>query len=91
MNIMANSLVKKYISNNLRVLAKIHKMNKLGEKTYFSDIESYLNREKNQVSNVLGKLEKEDLIKREKKMRPQRLIITESGKLLLKAILDELS
>lgn len=91
MNIMINSLVKKYINNNLRVLAKIHKMSKQGKETYFSDIESYLNRERNQISNVLTKLEKEDLITREKKKRPQRLIITENGKQLLKAILGELS
>ena len=88
---MINSLVKKYINNNLRVLAKIDKMSKQGKEIYFSDIESYLNRERNQISNVLKRLENEDLIRREKKKRFQRLIITENGKQLLKTILDELS
>jgi Mn-dependent DtxR family transcriptional regulator len=85
------SLVKKYLNNNLRVLAQIDKLSWKNNSVYYSDIESYLNRGRNQVSAILTKLENDKLIKREKKRRPQKIILTDSGKQLLKTIRNELS
>ena len=71
MNFMT-SLIKKYLNNNLRVLAKIQKLIRKNNSVYYSDIEFYLNRGRNQVSAILAKLEGDNLIKREKKKDPKR-------------------
>jgi len=89
---MINSLVRKFINNNLRVLVKIREL--CDEKkgfAYYSEIENYLNRGRNQISSILGKLERDNLIKREKKVRPQKIYISNTGAKLLKTIVDKLS
>lgn len=55
-------LVKKYFNNNLKALAKIIKLSEQNKFTYYYEIERYLNRERNQVSTILSKLEKDNLI-----------------------------
>ena len=49
-------------------------------------IENHLNRERNQVSTILGKLERDNLIIRIKEHRPQKIVITELVKALMKKI-----
>lgn len=88
---MVNSLVKKYLNNNLRVLAKIHKLSKKNSTVFYSEIEGFLNRGRNQVSSILKKLELDELIKRNKKIRPQQIKLTSTGIELIKSILHELS
>ena len=89
---MVSSLVKKYLNNNLRVLAKIQKLSKKNNGyAYYHEIEAYLNRGRNQISSILKKLEIDDLIRREKEKRPQKIFLTSSGEELLKTILTELT
>ncbi|KKL65733.1 hypothetical protein LCGC14_2152070 [marine sediment metagenome] len=88
---MVNPLVKKYLKNNLRVLAMIYKLSKRNGFTYYSEIETYLNRGRNQVSFILAKLEVDKLIRRERDKRPQKIILTNTGEELLKTILNELN
>ena len=90
MHFMNNSLFKKYWNNNLRVLAKIQKLSKQNGHALFQEIEVYLNRSKNHISNVLSKLENDNIIRREKNKRPQRIYLTEIGQKLLSEILDEI-
>ena len=91
MNSNIVSLVKKYLNNNLRVLSRIYKLSKGDETVFYSDIESYLNRGKNQISLILSKLESDDLISRNKENRPQKIVLTSMGKKLMEAILNILS
>jgi len=89
---MINSLIKKFINNNLKVLVKIREL--CDEKkgfAYYSEIENYLNRGRNQISSILGKLEHDNLITREKIVRPQKISISSTGEKLLKTIVDKLS
>jgi len=88
---MVNLLLKKYLNNNLKTLAKIHKLSKEKGYAYYSEIEDYLNRGRNQVSTILSKLETDDLIRREKENRPQRIFITSRGRNLIQAIANELT
>ena len=81
-------LVKKYLNNNVRVLSKIYKLSKGKETVYYSDIESYLNRGKNQISLILSKLESDNLISRNKENRPQKIVLTSMGENLMEAIYD---
>ena len=67
---MLNLLMKKYLNNNLKTLAKIHKLTKEKGFAYYSEIEAYLNRGRNQISTILAKLETDNLIHREKDRRP---------------------
>jgi Mn-dependent DtxR family transcriptional regulator len=85
------SLVKKYLNNNLRVLAQIDKLSRKNNSVFYSDIETYLNRGRNQVTSILTKLENDNLIKREKEKRPQKINLTSSGKQLLVNIRAEIS
>ncbi len=80
-------LVKKYLNNKVRVLNKIYKLSKGNETVYYSDIESYLNRGKNQISLILSKLESYNLISRNKENRPQKIVLTSMGKKLMETIL----
>lgn len=91
MNFMINSLIKKFINNNLKALVKIQKLCEKNGFTYYSEVEAYLNRGRNQVSSILGKLEADNLIQRDKKNRPQKIYITKTGEKLLKHILTELT
>jgi len=84
-------LVKKYFNNNLKALAKIIKLSKQNGFAYYHEIKKYLNRERNQVSTILGKLENDNLITRDKDHRPQKIFPTLAGKELLKKIVDLLS
>ncbi len=84
-------LVKKYLNNNVRVLNRIYKLSKGNETVYYSDIESYLKRGKNQVSLILSKLESDGLISRNKVNRPQKIILTSMGEKVMEAILNILS
>ncbi|MHA2036856.1 MAG: winged helix DNA-binding protein, partial [Promethearchaeota archaeon] len=79
------------LNSNLKVLAQIDKLITKNNSAYYSDIESYLNRGRNQISAILTKLENDDLIQRIKEKRPQRIMLTESGRELLKTIRKELS
>ena len=90
MNFMDNYLLKKYFNNNLRVLAKIQKLSEQNGHALFQEIEVYLNRSKNHISNVLSKLENDNIIRREKKKRPQKIYLTEIGQELLNVILNKL-
>lgn len=87
---MINLLLKKYLNNNLKTLAKIHKLSKEKGYAYYSEIEEYLNRGRNQVSTILSKLENDNLISREKNHRPQKIFLTHKGEKLIQTILDEL-
>ena len=87
---MVNILLKKYLNNNLKTLAKIRKLSKEKGYAYYSEIEEYLNRGRNQVSTILFKLEKDNIIRREKYHRPQKIFLTSIGKKLIQTILDKL-
>jgi len=76
---MTNLIFKKYFNNNLQVLAKVYQLNKEKGFAYYSDIEDFLNRGSNQISAILGKLERDNLIKRERKVRPQKIFIQCAG------------
>jgi len=87
MNFMLNLLLKKYLNYNLRTLLKIHRLGKKQGFIYYSEIEEYLNRGRNQVSTILSKLEADNLISREKDHHPQKIKLTNTGKELIKMIL----
>lgn len=83
-----NFLVKKYINNNLKTLAKIYNLIKERGFAYYSEIEKYLNRGRNQVSSILLKLDTDNLIIREKDHRPQKIYLTPLGKQLMEYIIQ---
>lgn len=82
-----NFLVKKYINNNLKVLAKIYKLFQGKGFAFYQEIEEYLNRGRNQVSSILLKLDTDNLIIREKNHRPQKICLTPLGKQLMERII----
>ena len=89
--LMIDLLLKKYLNNNLKTLAKIHNLSKEKGYAYYSEIEEYLNRGRNQISTIFSKLEKDNVIQREKDHRPQKIILTSIGKKLIQKIIDIVS
>ena len=83
-------MVKKYLPVKLRILLKLHSLSKKKGFTFYNEIESYLNRSKTQVSSTLRILEDDKLIIREKSHRPQKISLSQEGKILVKKILQEL-
>lgn len=83
-----NFLMKKYLTNNLKTLAKIYNLTQVKEFVYYHEIEEYLNRGRNQVSTLLSKLEDDKLIMREKNHRPQKIYLTSLGKQLVESIIQ---
>jgi len=81
-----NFILKKYFNNNLKTLTKINKLCRDKEFAYYHEIEQFLNRERNQVSTILHKLEADNLITRDKRHRPQKIFMTSSGRKLLEKI-----
>ena len=86
--LMVNLLLKEYLNNNFKTLAKIHKLSKEKGYAYYSEIEEYLNRGRNQISTILLKLEEDNLIRREKNHRPQKIYLTLAGKELIQVVLS---
>ncbi len=80
-----NSILKKYLNNNLRTLNKINKLCQEKEYAYYHEIEEFLNRGRNQVTTILNKLEADSLITRDNH-RPQKIFMTSTGKQLLEKI-----
>ena len=89
--LMVNLLLKEYLNNNFKTLAKIHKLSKEKGYAYYSEIEEYLDRGRNQVSTILSTLEKDDTIRREKDHRHQKIFLTPTGEKLIHTVLNELN
>jgi Mn-dependent DtxR family transcriptional regulator len=81
-----NFILKKYFNNNLKVLTKISKLTQEQNFAYYHQIEKFLNRGRNQISNILAILEKDNLIERDKSHRPQKIFLTRTGRELLERI-----
>lgn len=84
---MNSFILRKYYNNGLKALVYLNRQKGVA---YYSDIESFLNRGRNQVSTILSKLENDNLIRREKKQRPQKIFLTPTGEELLQTMLKEL-
>ncbi len=80
------SIVKKYCNNNLKTLAKISSLTHEHGFAYYRQIEEFLNRGKNQISNILAILEHDNLITRDKSHRPQKIFLTSTGKEVMEKI-----
>lgn len=87
---MNSFLLRKYFNNGLRTLIQVKNLNERKGVAYYSEIETCLNRGRNQVSTILSKLEFDNLIRREKNIRPQKIFLTPLGEELLLIILKEL-
>lgn len=87
---MDSFILRKYFNNGLRTLIRIQYLSKQKGSAYYPEVEQHLNRGRNQVSTILSKLEKDNLVWRKKHKRPQKIFLTPAGEELLQIILKEL-